>query len=220
LHDSSLIRHRHVLFSGLGFLLLAACSTAAPDDSLEKDKPAASDGPKASDCSAFAPCGGNLLGRWRARSACVGTVTNDPACSGYVSNRATSGTAIYDFGADGILRYEGSIDVAYDISVNDACAQAIARKDAASYCKLVEGSSDDNPRVPATITCSASEALCSCHVDQGPISGGPDSSYAVSGNSVTILADGSADEYGYCVSGEALTLGSLAGQPSLVFARQ
>ena len=64
-----------------------------------------------------------------------------------------------------------------------------------------------------------SEALCSCHVQQGPISGGADSSYMTSGNSVTILADGDVNTFGYCVRDDTLTLGTLAGQPASVFSR-
>lgn len=152
------------------------------------------------------------------RASCVGTVTNDPACAGYASNQSTSGDAIYDFGSDGVLRYEGSVHVEYDISVTEACAQAVAHKDVAGYCKLVQDSSDDNPRVPSEISCMVSD-VCSCHVDQGPLSGGADSSYAISGNSVTILADGDVSTLGYCVRDGTLTLGSLAGQPASVFSR-
>jgi len=196
--------------------LLTACGIkpAGEDDPDETPTP-----PSAANCATFTPCGGSLVGRWLMLSSCVGALPSDPACEDYASNQATSGTATYDFGSDGILRYAGAVSVEYDISVTPACAQAVARKDVAGYCKLVQDSSDDNPRIPAEISCSVSDALCTCHVEQGPISGGGDSSYAVSGNSVTILADGGVTTLGYCVRDETLTLGSLAGQPASVFSR-
>lgn len=153
-------------------------------------------------------------------ASCIGSVPNDPACAGYASNQSVSGTAIYDFGSDGILRFEGSVHVRYDITATEACAQAVARKDAAGYCKLVEASSDDNPQVPATIDCTASAGLCSCHVDQGPITGGANASYALSGNSITLLSGGGAETLGYCVGVDILTLGTLTGMPTSVFVRQ
>jgi hypothetical protein len=198
--------------------LLIACGPQATEDKPAKDKSSSPTAPTVSDCASFSACGGNVAGRWRVRSACVGAVAN-PACPGYASNRTTSGTAIYDFGADGVLRYEGSINVGYDISVDESCTQAIAHKDAAAYCKLVEGSSDDNPRVPSTITCSASDGRCSCHVDQGPITAAEDSSYALDGNTLTLLAGGNATSLGYCVSGSSLTLGTPAGDPAIVMVR-
>ena len=150
------------------------------------------------------------------RSSCVGSSVNDAACAGYITNQTVSGTAIYDFGADGSLSYEGSVHVQYDLSATEACTQAVARKDAASYCKLIADSSDDNPQVPATIDCTPTDGLCSCHVDQGPISGGGGSRYSISGNSITI----DADTLGYCVGIDTLTLGSLTGAPGTVLYRQ
>jgi len=205
-------------FSLVALPLLAACGLKAPGE--EDDSPKGSSKPSPNDCRTFSPCGGNPLGRWVMRSSCVGAVPSDPACAGYASKQAVSGTAIYDFGADGVLRYEGSVHVQYEISATEACAQAVARKDTAGYCKLVESSADDNPFIPASITCTSTEALCSCEVDQGPISGGADSSYSISGNSLTILADGAATTLGYCVGIDTLTLGSLSGEPSTVFYRQ
>jgi hypothetical protein len=197
--------------------LVSACGIkpAGEEDEPQESSPP----PSANDCATFTPCGGSLIGRWLMRTSCVGALPSDPACEGYASNQATSGTATYEFGSDGILRYQGEIHVEYDISVTPACAQAVARKDVAGYCKLIQDSSDDNPRVPAEISCSVNDAVCSCHVDQGPISGGADSSYAVSGNSVTLLADGNVTTLGYCVRDDTLTLGSLAGQPASVFSR-
>lgn len=205
------------LFTLLACLLLGACGIKAPGD--EDDSAPITPSPKA-DCSSYTACGGNLVGRWRMLASCFGTAGNDPACDGYVSNQTTSGTAIYEFGSDGVLRYEGAIHVAYDVSVTEACAQAVAHRDLPGYCKLLEDSADDNPRVPADITCNVSDSLCECHVDQGPISGGSGSSYALSGNSVTMLEDGGANTYGYCVRDDMLTLGSLTGAPNSVFVRQ
>ncbi len=210
------LRQRGLALSLGALVFLSACGIKAPGDE-DPDEPRPP--PSAPDCTTFTPCGGSLVGRWLMRNSCIGTLPSDPACEGYASNQATSGTATYDFGSDGILRYAGEVSVEYDISVTPACAQAVARKDVAGYCKLVRDSSDDNPRVPAEISCSVSDALCSCHVEQGPISGGPDSSYAVSGNSVTILVDGAVSTLGYCVRDDTLTLGSLAGQPASVFSR-
>jgi hypothetical protein len=216
--DSSLDRlTRACALSFVALFFLGACSSDAfADDDDDDDSPSV---PAASNCETFTACGGDLVGRWSMRASCVGSAVNDPACKGYASNHTTSGTATYDFGSDGVLRYAGEVTVEYDISVTPECAQAVAHKDVAGYCKLVQDSSDDNPRVPASISCSATDALCACHVEQGPIAGGADSSYEVSGNSVTILADGDVSTFGYCVHGDTLTLGSLAGQPASVFSR-
>lgn len=212
--------HRPRLLSILAITLLTGCELPPPEDSPEDEEPTEPDIPAASACESFTPCGGNLLGGWRVRAACVGAAPDLAVCDGYASNRTVSGTAIYDFGSDGILRYEGSFSLSFDISASEACAQAVARKDAAGYCKLLADSSDDNPRVPSSITCSVADASCSCHVEQGPISGGNDSSFALASNSVTILADGVPTVYGYCVSDNTLTLGTLVGQPTVVFARR
>jgi len=200
----------------LSITLLGACGIKPTGEEEDDDRPAP---PTTNDCATFTPCGGNLVGRWLLRTSCVGTIVDDPACDGYASHQTTSGTATYDFGSDGVLRYAGEVRVEYDISVTPECAQAVAHKDLAGYCKLVEASRDDNPRVPASISCSVSDALCECHVEQGPIAAGADSSYATSGNSVTILADGDASSFGYCVRDDTLVLGSLTGQPASVFSR-
>ncbi len=200
-------------FSLTALALLAGCGMEDADE--EHEGPPSSSKPSPRDCRTFTPCGGDLLGRWVMRSSCVGSAVNDPACAGYATNQSVSGTAIYDFGSDATLRYEGEVHVRYDVSATEACAQAVAHKDAAGYCKLIQDSSDDNPRVPATIDCTASDGLCTCHGDQGPISGGADSRYSVSGNSVTI----DSDTLGYCVAGDTLTLGSLAGEPATVLYR-
>jgi hypothetical protein len=207
-------RSRRALALALAVALVAGCGIKPSDE--DEEEPSAPSSP--TDCATFAPCGGSLVGRWVMRTSCVGALSNDSACDGYASNQMTSGTAIYDFGSDGVVRYEGAVEVEYDISVTADCAQAVAHKDVAGYCKLVEDSSDDNPRVPMTITCSVSD-VCSCHVEQGPIAAGADSSYAVSGNSVTLLADGDVTTLGYCVRDDTLTLGSLAGQPASVLSR-
>lgn len=199
----------------LAVILPTACGIKPTDE--DEREPRAPASP--TDCDTFSPCGGSLVGRWVMRTSCVGTLSNDPACDGYASNQTTSGDATYDFGSDGILRYEGSVSLEYDISVTAECAQAVAHKDVAGYCKLVEGSSDDNPRVPASISCQVSD-VCSCHIAQGPISGGADSSYAVSGHSVTLLADGDVSTLGYCVRDDTLILGGLTGQPASVFSRE
>jgi hypothetical protein len=196
--------------------LLTACGIKQGDD----EEPKASSKPAPRNCESFSACGGDLVGRWVLRASCVGNVPSDPACVGYASNQSVSGTAIYDFGSDDILRYEGSVHVEYDISASEACTQATAHKDPIAFCKLVESSSHDNPRIPASISCDATDAVCSCHVDQGPIGGGSDSSYAVSGTSLTILADGAATTLGYCVGAGTLTLGSLTGEPASIFDRQ
>jgi hypothetical protein len=206
----------------LAAALLAACGPTKPwDTSTDPDGSAGSASvPSASDCATFAPCGGKLTGRWRVRAPCVGTAVNDPACENYASNQSVSGVAIYDFGSDGVLRYEGAVSFSFDISVNEACAQAIAHKDAQGYCKLLEDSADDNPNIPASISCEVSAGPCECHIVQGPISSGTASGYVTSGTSLTIDQSGNLDTLSYCVKGDTLTFGSVDGLPSVVFSRE
>jgi hypothetical protein len=199
-----------------------ACDTKSSSDSSSAGQ--SSDDsvvvPTASDCAAFAPCGGRLLGKWRLRASCVGAAFNDPACAGYASNQSVSGVASYEFQSDGVLSYQGSVSIAYAITVSEACAEAIAHKDAAGYCKLVQESMDDNPNVPASISCDASGGTCVCQVVQGPISSGADAAYTASGSSLTIVEGGNVDALSYCVKGDVLTLGSADGLPISVFSRE
>jgi hypothetical protein len=207
-------------------LLLAGCGATSSSDSSSGGKPShegsagSGSGASFNDCAKFSPCGGELAGRWRLRASCIGSSYNDPACKGYASNQSVSGVAIFDFGSEGTIEYEGAASFTYDISVSDGCAQAIAHKDAAGYCKLVQDSDDDDPTVPTSISCDASTGPCQCHVAQGPIASGADGAYTASGSTVTMEQGGNLDTLSYCVKGDTLTLGSLDGLPSTVFSRE
>ena len=211
--------------AALGALALATsaagCGNTSGPVKPFRDPAAGSPAPATTDqCDEYAPCGGQLVGRWRVSGSCFGgSFTNDPACKDYASGQVVSGDAVYQFGSDGSLSYTGALTITYDISVSEACAQAIAKKDAASYCKLVEDGMDDNPSAPATITCDASSGACACHVVEGPISNGNNDVFTTSSKRVTITTQGASNTYSYCVSGDTLTLGNVTGEPNLIFSR-
>lgn len=168
---------------------------------------------QANACSSFAPCGGNVLGRWKIQASCSGTFASTTECEGYVTSNSTSGDALYAFAADGTATSEGSLTTSMDISVTDACAASLQQVDAAEYCKNTE---EGTSGVPSTATCTASAGVCECHVITGPIQGpATPEAYQTSGTNITI---GSRTQ-DYCVSGDTLTFG-FNGYPSTVWVRE
>jgi len=200
--------------------LVTGCGpTDKDDDDPAKDAGGSPTNVPSSYCSNFAPCGGDITGRWRISATCTDTpITDNEACSGYASTQVVSGTATYDFGTDGVVSYAGSITSSYDITVTDECAQAVAHKDSAGYCQLLQDSGDDNPSIPTSISCSV-DSVCQCHVIAGPISAGGDDTYVASGKNVTITTNGTPNTHPYCVSGNTLTLAGITGNPALIFSR-
>ncbi|HVT08105.1 MAG TPA: hypothetical protein VHO67_11645 [Polyangia bacterium] len=151
-------------------------------------------------CGKVEPCGGPVLGTWKAAPACVGsgfTATFQNSCPGVtVSGVTATQSGTYTFNAD--LTYsiavtgQATFDVTFPASCNSSgsCAGLAAQLQTADP--------------GATATCTGTGA-CVCHFVV-PATDDEQGTYTTGGTTVTLLnsADGSTTPQSYCVQGNTL----------------
>jgi hypothetical protein len=168
------------------------------------------------DCPGFAPCGGDVVGRWKLSSECGGfevSMPTVPECDGLTSNATSSGDIGYEFRTDGSVALDGYLLVNLDLDYTEACTQALYGVSAQEQCDTLDGtnqnSSDQSGSVDASFSCQLSGTTCSCHVRESIATNGTTlATYTISGNQITLIdpSDGSTQTSDYCVEGNQLKL--------------
>ena len=186
------------------------------------------------DCPAFTPCGGDIVGAWRMQSICgaLTTSTGSQDCVNESEMLTLGGDALYTLGADGTLTITGNLLLAGDLSVTEACAQAMGTT-ATEYCALLSAAgaaagsggtgaggtagtsgaagSGGSATPNIDISCMLNASVCNCHVVEGPVPIDNTSPYQIVGNSY-VVNGGSTD---YCVDGNTLTIAQTSSSGAL-----
>jgi hypothetical protein len=154
-------------------------------------------------CGTVAPCGGNVVGTWKASDVCVTGETTSVTMAGCTATTTASphvsGTAT--FNKDGTFSTDTTIDITTTISIPASCLAQLAGASCAEIGLLISATAED---AGASSSCvSASGGGCTCTlVDNGAPSASA-GTYTISGSSITTTdsTGASAPSTGsYCVA--------------------
>jgi hypothetical protein len=208
-----LVRVRLVV-TVVGVVALGCGGDAVPSGNAAPAAPLTGDA-VAAPCASFTPCGGSLVGRWKATNICVSTETKPPyaapECATSTVSGSYSGTFAYDFRSDGALGIESTLTMTTDQRVTDACIQAVLMRPIAEYCDALGARSGQQ--------CQLEADACSCQLVQTMPA--EMRTYEVMGNQFRVSDEmGFASPLGFCVSGNVLDVGDPTGTTLFRFARE
>jgi hypothetical protein len=144
-----------------------------------------------------APCGGDLTGRWSIEKVCGSASQAFPMRSCPDSMLTTSYDSVsgtYQFDESGTWQEVFSATVSVQGTSPASC---VSESDCREFEDEMQSSSG-----ASNVACSF-QGTCRCSMT---LSGNGSGTYRVSGTSVTTTSDGASQTYGYCVSGNTLTL--------------
>jgi hypothetical protein len=155
-------------------------------------------------CSAFTPCGGDVVGTWTIKSMCVtgggaGAIEDCPSATTTFEGIKGSGTIT--FNANMTTTENVAISGSMRMNIPSSCLMGAtcAQVDAGLKATLLD------PDAPfSAVSCSGS-STCSCNVTFKGTSTMEMDTYTISGNKIT---DGDGDAQDYCVSGKTLNMRS------------
>jgi hypothetical protein len=167
-------------------------------------------------CTDFAPCGGELDGRWLVRDACIERAPEDIAS--IVSSCPSSANAgmtlepsgSYDFDL-GLLTVALEVTTTLHIAFTSDCACSLGT-DLGSLCDEYGATQAADPQFSSTV-CEVSGSECRCTLVGKPAPRNVFMDYEVTGNEFTDSGGGSTE---FCVEGTSLTTRGTEGGDELV----
>jgi hypothetical protein len=190
-----------VLFSAVGVI---ACGGAQMTEDAD-----------AGGACGFSPCGGELLGAWRANGACplgdpvslAQAAVSEPACRDLIRSATVGASGTAEFLGDGTVRSDLALLVDWTLWLSDACAAALSSQPglttSSAFCSQY---SQQIPKLPGTPfssgECTFADAGCACQA-HSIYAGRSPPTYAVQG---TEFLDAKGKHYPFCAAGSALTM--------------
>jgi hypothetical protein len=198
-----------VVFSVVGVM---ACSGSI-ETGTEEDAGTAGDGAGVATCG-LDPCGGELVGTWRANSSCTHAdiastaraVLGQPDCQDMFRSTTFGASGTAQFVGDGTFSSSVMIDVYWSLWVSDACAAALtSRPGLTTSSEFCTQYSQEIPKLPGTPfasgTCTYASGGCECQA-QSYYTKQSAGTFVVEG---TEFVDGQGLRYPYCTTGDSMT---------------
>ena len=180
--------------------IVAACGSGGGRSAADTPVPACT--------NQFAPCGGDIVGRWQIVSACSPEPAQSlaPDCpAGTITITASSISGWYEFVSDGTAVYDGSASRSVVMRQPNDCLPVATCDEYEDV--LWEQFADVDAPATITVTCAQQNNDCRCDLssDFPPMT--RTGTYQVQGAELTIaLTDGEPTVMPYCVTGDTLVI--------------
>ncbi len=148
------------------------------------------------DCTAFTPCGGNLVGTWHYAGTCGMANQGVPACPQATVNtsQTTTGTLVLD--TNGAFTFSTTVNGGGTVTVPAACLTGVVS------CASLNSTSASESQ-----TCTGDPASsCTCNITVTNQTTTASGTYSTMGTTVTTNVAGAITVLPYCVQGNELRI--------------
>lgn len=177
---------------------ISPAALAGCGDSEELAEPQPAD-PGTASCTGTAPCGGDLVGRWRFVSGCfdLDEAVVAPGCADVTSSSSVAVSGTLEFKADGTFLVDSKQEVTANVTIPNVCV-------------------DDLGSCDTTAGCSSNGSSCSCTIPVDVPASAASGTYRVNGTTLTRTAASTSTTVQFCRAGDKLTFdgavtGAIAG---------